>query len=450
MPHNRAFTLRSSTTMSDTLWIDTQQLRVGLYVHLDLGWLDHPFAFSHFKLTSEEQLATLRGLGLSRVRYSPERSDEAVALAVSAQPAPVVPAPSATPVPVPTPSTAPVASPVMQAKQALMAQIRQRRETAERIERAFVATARSIRDTEPLIYSQPEVALAHTTQLVGRIADSILTAPDMVIQVMGEKPGGEEIYLHSLNVATLAMMVARELHLPKELVATLGVGALLHDIGKHEVPDRILKKTEPLSPAERHFSEQHPAYGAAMAQRMHLPAAGLAIIAQHHEFHDGSGFPAQLKGEAVGLLSRIVVITNHFDRLCNPPLLADALTPHEALSLMFARLQAKFDPALLKVFIHCMGVYPPGTIVQLSNGAVGMVLSVNTQRPLKPTVLVCDATVPRDEAILLDMGNEPTLHIGKALRPVQVPREVLNYLSPRMHLSYYFDAASGQPAGHTP
>jgi len=433
---------------SDTVWIDTRQLRVGLYVHLDLGWLNHPFPFSHFKLTSEDQIETLRGLGLTQVRYSPERSDEAVALAASSRPSP---SPlSSTGVPAPAHAPAPAISPAMRAKQAQIEQMRHRREAAERVEKAFVATARTIRDTERLIYSQPERALAHTTELVGRIADSILTAPDMVIQVMGEKPGGEEIYLHALNVAALAMMVARELHMPKELVSALGVGALLHDIGKHEVPDRILKKTDSLTPAERHFLEQHPTYGAAMAQRMHLPAAVLAVIAQHHEFHDGSGFPAQLRGEAVGLLSRIVVITNHFDRLCNPPFLADALTPHEALSLMFAPLQSKFDPTLLKVFIRSMGVYPPGTIVQLSNGVVGMVLSVNTQRPLKPVVLVYDASVPRDEAILLDMGNEATLHIGKALRPSQVPRDVLSYLSPRMHLSYYFDAGQGQSVGPAP
>ena len=426
-----------------------QHLRVGLYVHLDLGWMDHPFAFSHFKIVSEDQIAILRTLGLSRLRYSPERSDEAVALVASAARAgqPVtgqVTAPAAPPA---NTQAAPTAA--MQAKLALMEKIRQRRESAERIERAFVATAQTIRDTERILYSQPELALANTTQLVGRIADSILMAPDMVIQVMGEKPGGEEIYLHSLNVATLAMMLAREMQLPKELVTALGVGALLHDIGKHEVPDRILTKKTPLTPAEQHFFEQHPAYGAAMAERMHLPKAGLAIIAQHHEYHDGSGFPARLKGEAIGLLSRIVVIANYFDDLCNPPSIDAALTPHEALSLMFARLQAKFDPALLKVFIHCMGVYPPGTMVQLSNGAVGMVLSVNTQRPLKPTVLVYDAHVPREEAMLLDMGTEESVHIGKALRPSQVPREVLNYLSPRMHMSYYFDGGTEQSAGRT-
>ena len=426
-----------------------QHLRVGLYVHLDLGWMDHPFAFSHFKIVSEDQIAILRTLGLSRLRYSPERSDEAVALMASAAPA-VQPVAGQVPVSVAPPAGAPAApTAAMQAKRALMDKIRQRRESAERIERAFVATAQTIRDTERILYSQPELALANTTQLVGRIADSILTAPDMVIQVMGEKPGGEEIYLHSLNVATLAMMLAREMQLPKELVTALGVGALLHDIGKHEVPDRILTKETPLTPAEQHFFEQHPAYGAAMAERMHLPKAGLAIIAQHHEYHDGSGFPARLKGDAIGLLSRIVVIANYFDDLCNPPSIDAALTPHEALSLMFARLQTKFDPALLKVFIHCMGVYPPGTMVQLSNGAVGMVLSVNTQRPLKPTVLVYDAHVPREEAMLLDMGTEESVHIGKALRPSQVPREVLNYLSPRMHMSYYFDGGTKQSAGRT-
>ena len=424
-----------------------QQLRVGLYVHLDLGWMDHPFAFSHFKIVNEEQIATLRSLGLKRIRYSPERSDEAVALAVSASSSGATSAASKPRDVQAAEPAAPTAA--MLAKRTLVEQVRQRRETAERIERAFVATAQTIRDTERILYSQPELALANTTQLVGRIADSILMVPDMVIQVMGEKPGGEEVYLHSLNVATLAMMLAREMQLPKELVTALGVGALLHDIGKHEVPDRILNKKTPLTPAEQHFYEQHPTYGAVMAERMHLPKAGLAIIAQHHEYHDGTGFPARLKGDATGLLSRIVVIANFFDDLCNPPSLEAALTPHEALSLMFARFQSRFDPSLLKVFIHCMGVYPPGTIVQLSNGSVGMVLSVNTQRPLKPTLLVYDAHVPREEAMLLDLGAEASVHIGKALKPSQVPREVLSYLSPRMHMSYYFDGGAHPPGGRT-
>jgi hypothetical protein len=182
-----------------------------------------------------------------------------------------------------------------------------------------------------------------------------------------------------------------------------------------------------------------------LGRRLQLAPSVLAILREHHEMFDGTGYPAKLKGDSISLLSRIVVIANYYDELCNPPAIADALTPHEALSLMYAKLRGKFDPKLLQVFIRCLGVYPPGTIVQLSNGDIGMVATVNTARPMKPTVMVYDADVPKDEAILLDMERETDVNIAKAIRPAQIPREVYNYLSPRKRVSYYFDAASARP-----
>jgi putative nucleotidyltransferase with HDIG domain len=245
-------------------------------------------------------------------------------------------------------------------------------------------------------------------------------------------------------------MMARDLKLPVEVANVLGVGALLHDIGRKEVPDKILRKTEALTQAERNFYEMHCQYGVDIGQRLHLAPAALAIIREHHELFDGTGYPAKLKGESISLLARIVVIANYYDELCNPPSIADALTPHEALSLMFAKLRGKFDAKLLQVFIRCLGVYPPGTIVQLSNGAIGMVATVNTARPMKPTVVVYDADVPKEEAILLDMERETEFNIAKAIRPAQVPREVYNYLSPRKRVSYYFDASSARPTEGKP
>lgn len=421
--------------------VEMDQLRVGLYVYLDMKWFDHPFAFSHFKIKSADQIKTLRRLGLKTVRFSPELSD------------PELPALSAETVlePVSEASHEPTEpSAVMLAKRAMMAQMQQRRETAQRIEKAFVNTANTIRDIEKNLYSRPVETLQATTRLVQHIADSILSAPELAIQVMGDKLGGEELYFHSLNVAMLSMMMARDLKLPIEVVGTLGVGALLHDIGRKEVPDRILLKTEPLTPAERNFFEQHPNYGVDIAKRMHLAPATMAIIGQHHELFDGSGYPGKLKGDSINLLARIVAIANYYDELCNPLLVADALTPHEALSLMFAKLRGKFDPNLLKVFIHCLGVYPPGTLVQLSNGAIGMVSTVNTARPMKPIVVVYDPDVPKEEAMLLDMGSQPDLTIGKAIRPGQVPREVYNYLSPRKQVSYYFDPTATKPSAGKP
>jgi putative nucleotidyltransferase with HDIG domain len=430
----------------NTLWIDTQQLRAGLHVYLDLSWFDHPFPFSHFKITSDDQIRTIRSLGLTRVRYSPELSDEPVALAVAARPA----APPATESAAPAPAPPESASPMMKAKEAMVQRARERRLAAERVEKAFVATARTLKDLQRNMFSRPAEALAVTQGLVSDIADAILTAPEMAIQVMAEKPGGEELYLHSLNVATLSLMVARDLKLPRVVAEALGVGALLHDMGEHEVPDRILHKRTPLTPAERHFFEQHPVYGVTMARKLALAPMALAVIGQHHEFFDGSGYPAGLKGDQIELAARIVVITNHFDELCNPASIDDAMTPHEALSLMFARQQAKFDPRLLKVFIRCMGVYPPGSIVQLSNGALGIVSSVNTDHPMRPVVLIYDESVPPEAGMMIELEAEPSLNISKAIRPAQLPREVLKYLSPRMHLSYYFDTSPSSSGKASP
>ena len=423
--------------MSDVHYLSLDQLRVGLHVHLDMKWLDHSFAFSDFKIKSEEQLQEIRRMGLKQVRYSPELSDANALPSAHPEPhsapEPVAPAPA-------EPTQA------MLAKQAMRAQMRKRHQDTARIEKAFLDTAHTIRDIEKRLYNQPAEAVQQATQLITQMADAIFLAPELVIHVMGEEAEGEELYFHSLNVTLLSMIVARDLKLPVEVASVLGLGALLHDIGRKEVPDKILRKTEPLTKAERNFYEMHCQYGVDMGQRLQLPAGALAIIRSHHEFSDGTGYPAKLKGDAINLLARIVVIANHYDELCNPPLIADALTPHEALSLMFTKLRDKFDPKLLQIFIRCLGVYPPGTLVQLSNSALGMVATVNTAHPLKPTVVVFDADIPKDEAILLDMAQEKDVTIMRALRPSQVPIEVHNYLSPRKRVSYYF-GANDAPSG---
>lgn len=439
---------------ADTLTIPVDQLTVGMHVRLDLKWFQHPFAFSHFTIRSQDQIQTIRSLGLRSVRIHPDLGEAAVQTAPPAAPsfATLVTPPDATASPPETPPEAPpeATSPVLQAKRAMMEQMRRRREAAEHIENAFVSTASTVRHIEKQVYQHPQEAITLATQLVDQIADSILVAPELAIQVMGDHMGGEELYFHSLNVTMLTLMMAREIQLPHEVLGTLGLGALLHDIGLKEVPDRIVKKADPLTLAERHFYELHCQYGFELGQRMHLPAGVLAIIREHHELYDGSGYPAKLAGEKANLLARIVAIANYYDELCNPVGLSDALTPHEALSIMFAKQRSKFDPKILQAFIRCLGVYPPGTVVQLSNGAIAMVATVNTARPMKPLLVVYDADIPRDEAMLIDMDTETDVNIARAIRPAQLPREVYTYLSPRKRVSYYFDASIAGHKASTP
>jgi putative nucleotidyltransferase with HDIG domain len=423
--------------MLDNFVISTDRLQVGLYIHLDLKWFEHPFAFSHFKIKNEEQIRTIRGLGLETVRYDPALSDVAPAPApppVAAAPAP--PAPRAAPAP------AADMSPELQAKHALMSRIMEQRAAAARIEDAFLNTARAIRDIERNLFPQPKESLAKAQQLIGQVVDSILVAPEMAIHVMGDKMGGEEVYYHSLNVTMLSMIIARDIKLPQEVAGPLALGALFHDVGHKNIPDKILNKLDPLTQAERNFYELHCQYGVEIGERLGFPAPVVNIIRDHHEAFDGTGYPRQLKGEAIGVLPRIIAIANYYDELCNPLNVAAALTPHEALSMMFTKLRSKFDPKLLQVFIRCLGVYPPGTIVQLSNGVIGMVATVNTTRPMKPVLVIYDAGVPREEAVLVDMERETDLNIVKSIRPSQVPKEIYLYLSPRKRVSYYFDAGA--------
>ncbi|MGP1665519.1 MAG: HD-GYP domain-containing protein [Rhodanobacter sp.] len=419
------------------------QLRVGLYIHLDLKWFEHPFAFSHFKIKNEEQIKTIRSLGLKAVRCNPTLSEVSLRPQEPAQDMQQQTSPQTAPQTEPPTKeeAAPDISQALAAKSAMIERIQQQRAAAARIENAFVNTANTIRDIDKNLYSKPVETVRQATQLVTQIADSIISEPELAIHVMGDKMGGEELYFHSLNVTILSMMMARDIKLPQAVVGALGMGTLFHDIGHKEIPKQILQKMEALTQAERHFYELHTQYGVDIGLRLQFTPSTLAIIGEHHELFDGSGYPAQRKGESIGLLSRIVVIANHYDELCNPLNINNALTPHEALSLMFTKLRSKFDPKLLQVFIRCLGVYPPGTIVQLSNGVIGMITTINTAKPMKPIIMIYDADIPKEEAILVDMERETDINIAKAIRPAQVPREIYNYLSPRKRVSYYFDAS---------
>lgn len=418
--------------------VTMDRLCVGLYVELDLKWFEHPFTFSRFKLKSAEQIATLRALGLASVRIHPDLSD-------------VRPLPPSAPMPADQAAVPAPDAPALQAKLAMVERLRVLRASTVRVERACADTTRRIHAIERQLFARPEDSAREAAQLVGQIAESILDAPELAIHVMGDAAGGEDTCCHALNVTMLSLMMAREIGLPQSVAAALGLGALLHDAGCRTIPDRLLTAPGPLTASEQHLFELHPRYGVDLVQGMHAVdgiKAAAGVIGEHHERFDGSGYPGGLRGEAIGLLARIVAIADHYDEMCNPVDLAAAQTPHEALSTMFAKHRARFDPKLLQVFIHCLGVYPPGTLVQLSNGMLGMVSTVNTARPMKPMLVVYDPGVPKHEAIVVDLERDGELHIVRAVRPAQVPPAVVAYLSPRRRVSYYFDA--GQPGAAAP
>jgi len=412
-------------------FIAVDQLQPGIFVCLDLGWMEHPFSVSNFKIKSMEQINTIKGLNLTRVRYDPAKSDtRPLPIPVQASVAAAVEA-------------APIVqevNPAIEAKRQLLERLTQQREAIARVEKQFINAGNTVRNIARNIFSRPQETIKDAADLVEQMAESMLEDMDVTLHVMGDKVGSEEVYFHSLNVTVLCLMLAREMKLPQDQLKILGMGALFHDIGKTQIPDKITRKLDPLTKPEQSFLQQHCQFGLEIAKKAGLPPPVVEIVVQHHELYDGSGYPQKLRGEQISKLASILCIVNTYDNLCNHVNLANSLTPHEALSLMFAQQRSKYDTVPLGIFIRCMGVYPPGTVVKLSNDALAMVSMVNLARPLKPIVVVYDPQVPKERAIMLDLDKETDLNISKAIRPGLLPRNVYDYLSPRKRISYYFDS----------
>jgi hypothetical protein len=178
-----------------------------------------------------------------------------------------------------------------------------------------------------------------------------------------------------------------------------------------------------------------------------FPDDALWVIQDHHERVDGSGYPSGRKGRHLSDMTKIVSIVDRYDNLCNNRDQKKSVTPHEALAYMFKHEQERFDSPLLQRFISYLGVYPPGTIVRLSNEVVGMVISVNPANSLKPSLLIYDPEIPKNEALIFDLSEDKSLSIATSIRPHELPDAIYDYLSPRKRVSYFLSSQDKQPAG---
>jgi putative nucleotidyltransferase with HDIG domain len=417
-----------------TAKVPVEDLRVGMFIHLDLGWMSHPFPLSSFKISSQEQIDTVRSLGLSHVRWDAARSDT-----VHTTPELV----AATPIDMPAPAavSAEPETPGQRQAKALAAQ-----ETTQRLcEKQFGEACRALKQINDQALTAPQAARDSSHQLTRALLDKMLIADaELCLRVLGDT-SGDRGSAHAMNVSVLSLLLAKHLGWPDHELMDLGTGALLHDIGKLNLPDRLRWQQDNFTTAEQSLYRDHVAQGIALGRRMGLTAGSLLVLAQHHEMADGSGFPSGCPQERMTQAARIVSMVNHYDKLCNPATPSMALTPHEALSRMFAQSRTRFDISLLNAFIRMMGIYPPGSVVQLSDERFAIVMTVNAQRPLKPTVLVHDPRASRQDRLHLNLEGVTDIGIRRNLKPDQLPVKTAEFLAPRQRLSYFFGADINTP-----
>ncbi len=415
--------------MSSTIAVE--ELRVGMFIHLDGGWLSHPFPLSSFRVASTEQIQTLRGLGLTRVRWSPDKSE----LPPTAEEAAAGAAAAA--------QRLAESNAEERLHQQRRGQLAAQREAAQRCERQHAEAAKAWREATDTVGAQPREAGRSTEALTRAMLSKMLVSQDIGIRLVGG--GGDRAATHALNTAIVALLMGRSLGLTEQELVDLGTGALMHDVGKLDVPDRFRHLEDGFSSNELNAYRDHVAKGVTLAQRMGLAAGSMVVLAQHHELADGSGFPLRLAGERISMAARIVAIVNRYDNLCNPQSRVIPLTPHEAVSVLFAQGRNRYDAAVLNLFIRMMGVYPAGSLVQLTDDRFAMVIGINSNRPLKPRVLVHDPHVSRSEALIVDLEQHPDLGIRRSMVAARLPSQALDYLDPRPRVSYYFEELERGP-----
>ncbi|GAB3489128.1 DUF3391 domain-containing protein [Curvibacter fontanus] len=416
---------------SDTELIDINELRIGLYVELDLGWMSHPFPTGSFKISSNRQIETIRGLGLTQVRFVPAKSDPPLDGA-SSRPA------------MDENAAALALAQEREFRQHRALQIEAQQKSLKACEQKFGAAQQFFKRVQEQVLDQPLAVRDECVTVISTFVHEMNCDGEAAIRLLSEGVG-ERAAMHPVNVTIMSLLLGRAMGLAGQTLVDLGVASFLHDVGKLQLPQRVRWFEDGFSMEDFKLYQEHVSKGVAIANRMQLSEGALMAIAQHHELMDGTGFPMRPPSSELTQAARILALVNRYDNLCNPLRQVAALTPHEALSLLFAQHKARFDNIVLSAFIRMMGVYPPGSVVQLIDGRYALVVSVNSVRPLKPRVIVHEPTVPRHEALILDLESQPGIGIRRSLKPASLPVDALEYLGPRQRIAYYFENSGPAP-----
>ena len=408
--------------------IAPNKLRIGYAIKLPLNWMKHPFMSSKLTIENVHQIRIIQSLKLDFVYYYPEQSLAA--------------APSSSPtnddVLRQIDEAAEYRAQLQQQKSARIEASKARRRSIQKTEKAFGQSFNQLHSLMKKLGSQPVTAIEEASQLTAQMAELIARPEALSLHMIATAQKDQEnLYYHALNVATLSMILAKNLQYSEEQIQLVGFGALFHDIGKLRLPSQIVRKKAPLTKPEQNLLNLHTQYGAELAEKLSVfPPTAIPILMQHHEYVDGSGYPQGLTGDAIDPLAKIVMVVNVFDNLCHPGPGQATRSPHTALSYMYRKMRQQLPETELKVLIKQMGVYPPGTLVMLSDERVGMVITVNSDSLLQPDIMVYEPDIPRLEAPILTLAQDD-LAIEKVLKPQQLPQQVLDYLNPCAQISYH-------------
>lgn len=266
------------------------------------------------------------------------------------------------------------------------------------------------------------IASAEAKKVVALLVESVIRNPDALVWLTQLKNQDEYTALHSIRVCILALTFGRHLEMPAEHLNILGIGALLHDIGKLKIPDEILNKPARLTDAEYTIMKTHVPHGVQLLEGTPgIPAAAIQVTGRHHERYSGQGYISGYSGDDIGIFGMMGAIVDCYDAVTSNRPYQASISPYDGLALLYKGRNKDFHTGLVEQFIQCMGIYPIGSIVEMSSGSVGVVVSINRARRLRPMVaLVLNADKqPYTPATVVDLFTPP---LDSAGRPLEIKR----------------------------
>ncbi|MBZ4664098.1 MAG: hypothetical protein JG776_1813 [Caloramator sp.] len=220
-------------------------------------------------------------------------------------------------------------------------------------------------------------------------------------------------FIHSLNTCVLALFFGVNLNYTRNMLLDLGMGALLHDIGKTKIPTEILNKKGKLTEEEFEIMKKHTIYGYDIVKNIrYINERGKLVVLEHHERFDGSGYPNKLKGENISMFARIGCISDVYDAIISDRVYRKGFLANEAYEFILGGSGTFFDVELVKIFKNNFSIYPLGVCVRLSNGIEGFVVGHNKGLPDKPVVrVIYDEKGNSIQPIEIDLSKQTNITI---------------------------------------